>query len=82
MTITSLVLRTVNISFQVYLSNKLGQEGMGLFQLITAIYFLAIVFSTSGIKFATTRLVAEEIGTENPAGAIRAVRNCLANRLV
>ncbi len=78
LTITSLVLRTVNISFQVYLSNKLGQEGMGLFQLITAIYFLAIVFSTSGIKFATTRLVAEEMGTGNPVGAIKAVRNCLA----
>ena len=78
LTITSLILRTVNISFQVYLSNKLGQEGMGLFQLITAIYFLAIVFSTSGIKFAATRLVAEEMGTGNPAGAIKAVRNCLA----
>ncbi len=78
LTVTSLILRTVNISFQVYLSNKLGQEGMGLFQLITAIYFLAIVFSTSGIKFATTRLVAEEMGEGNPAGANKAVRNCLA----
>jgi len=78
LTVTSLILRTVNISFQVYLSNKLGQEGMGLFQLITAIYFLAIVFSTSGIKFATTRLVAEEMGAGNPAGANKAVRNCLA----
>lgn len=78
LTITSLILRTVNISFQVYLSNKLGPEGMGLFQLITSIYFLAIIFSTSGIKFATTRLVAEEMGTGKPAGAIKAVRNCLA----
>ncbi len=78
LTITSFILRTVNISFQVYLANKLGQEGMGLFQLITAIYFLAIVFSTSGIKFATTRLVAEEMGTGRPAGANQAVRNCLA----
>jgi stage V sporulation protein B len=51
---------------------------MGLFQLITSIYFLTIIFSTSGIKFATTRLVAEEMGTGSPAGAINAVRNCLA----
>lgn len=78
MTITSLILRTVSIWFQVYLSNQLGQEGIGLFHLITTIYFLAIVFSTSGIKFTTTRLVAEEMGTGRPAGAFKAVRNCLA----
>lgn len=82
LTVTALVLRTVNISFQVYLSNRLGPEGMGLFQLISSIYFLAIVFSTSGIKFATTRLVAEEMGTGKPAGAIRAVRNCLAYAVI
>ncbi|MDD4802758.1 MAG: oligosaccharide flippase family protein [Syntrophomonas sp.] len=82
LTVASLVLRTVNISFLVYISNKLGQEGMGLFQLISAIYFLAIVFSTSGIKFATTRLVAEEIGVGKPAGAIIAVRNCLVYSLM
>lgn len=78
LTITALILRTVNISFQVYLSNKLGPEGMGLFQLILSIYMLAIIFSTSGIKFATTRLVAEEMGAGKPAGAIKAVRHCLA----
>ncbi|HWP97268.1 MAG TPA: oligosaccharide flippase family protein [Syntrophomonadaceae bacterium] len=78
LTVTSLILRTVNISFQVYLSNRLGPQGMGLFQLITSIYFLAIIFSISGIKFATTRLVAEEMGTGKPAGAIKAVQNCLA----
>jgi Polysaccharide biosynthesis protein. len=78
MTITSLILRTVTISFQVYLSNQLGQEGMGLFQLITALYVLGIVFATSGIRFAATRLIAEEMGTGKPFGAIKAVRNCLA----
>ena len=55
---------------------------MGLFQLITSIYFLAIIFSTSGIRFATTCLVAEEIGTGKPSGAIKAVHNCLAYGLI
>lgn len=82
LTATALVLRTVNISFQVYLSNRLGPEGMGLFQLISSIYFLAIVFSTSGIKFAVTRLVAEEMGTGQPAGAAKAVGNCLAYAVI
>ncbi|MEN6462520.1 MAG: oligosaccharide flippase family protein [Syntrophomonas sp.] len=82
LTVTSLILRTVNISFNVYLSNRLGPEGMGLFQLISSIYFLAIVFSISGIRFASTRLVAEEMGIGNPAGANKAVRNCLVYGLI
>jgi len=75
-------LRTAKISFQVYLSTKLGPEGMGLFQLITSIYFMAIIFATSGIRFATTRLVAEEMGTGHQSGAIRAVHNCLVYSVI
>jgi len=78
LTVTSLILRSVDLSFQVYLSHKLKAEGMGLYQLIMSIYMLAYIFSTSGIRFATTRLIAEELGASRPAGARRALHNCLA----
>lgn len=77
LTLTSLVLRSVDLSFQVYLSHKLKPEGMGLYQLIMSIYFLAYIFSTSGIRFAATRLIVEELGAGRPAGARKALRNCL-----
>lgn len=57
---TSLLMKTVGISFRVYISNKIGPEGMGLYQLIFSIYLLAATFATSGIGTAVTRLVAEE----------------------
>ena len=34
LTATSLLLHTINITFRVYLSNKLGPSGIGLYQLI------------------------------------------------
>lgn len=37
---TSLVTRTIGISFRVYMSNIIGAEGIGLYQLICAVYFL------------------------------------------
>ena len=46
--------------FRVYMSGKIGAEGMGLYQLIFSIYVLASTFATSGISTAVTRLVAEE----------------------
>lgn len=77
LTATSLLMRTIGLSFRVYLSNKIGSTGIGLFQLIMSIYMLAITFSTSGIKLATTRLVAEELGIQNNFGAKAALRTCL-----
>lgn len=60
--VTSVLFNTVGISFRVFLSNKIGTEGIGLFQLIMSIYMMAILFVVTGINVAVTRLVAEEGG--------------------
>ncbi|MBB6217553.1 stage V sporulation protein B [Anaerosolibacter carboniphilus] len=74
---TSLLLRTVGISFRVYISNKIGAEGMGLYQLILSIYMLASTFATSGISTAVTRLVAEERGRGTPMTVNRIMKKAL-----
>ncbi len=56
------MLRTVGMFFRVYLSNKIGAEGMGLYQLVFSIYVLASTFAISGISTGVTRLVAEQAG--------------------
>lgn len=78
LTATSLLMRTIGIFFQVYLSNKIGSAGIGLFQLILSVYYLAVTLATSGIRLAVIRLVAEELGLGRNFGAKRAVHNCLA----
>lgn len=74
---TALLLRTVGMAFQVYLSKKIGAEGIGLFQLIMSVYFLAVTIAVAGVRLAATRLVAEELGTGNGAGAQKALGVCL-----
>ena len=61
-TTTSLLFNTVGISFRVFMSNKIGTEGMGLLQLIMSIYMIATLFVVTGINVGVTRLVAEEGG--------------------
>ena len=61
LTVTSLILRTVGIFFRIYVSNTIGAEGMGLYQLILSIYVLGSTFATSGISTAVTRLIADEL---------------------
>lgn len=62
-TITTLLLRGIGMVFRVYISNVVGSEGMGLYQLITSVYFLLITIATSGFTIAVTRMVVEEMNT-------------------
>lgn len=77
----SLLLRTIGMSFQVYLSHKIGPAGLGLLQLVLSVYFLAATFAISGSRLAVTRLVAEELGTGKDRGAKRAIKICLGYAL-
>jgi len=63
--IASFLYNTIGISFRVFLSNHIGTEGMGLFQLIISIYMIATLFVVNGINIAVTRLVAEEGGRKS-----------------
>ena len=77
LTATTFLMRSVGVLFQVYLSNKIGAAGIGLFQLIMSVSMLAAALAISGIRFATTRLVSEEIGLGRPGGVKKAVFRCL-----
>ncbi len=61
MTATSLILRSIGILFRIYVSNRIGAEGMGLYQLIVSVYVLASSFATSGLTTAVTRVCTDEL---------------------
>ncbi len=64
-TAVSLIMRTVSVSFNVYISNRIGAVAMGVFTLISTVYGFAVTVATSGIGLASTRLIAEALGQEN-----------------
>ena len=72
--IYTLILRAVNTVFGIWMSNTVGAEGTGLFQLVSSVYFLAVTFSTSGVTIAVTRIVSEQLAKGSPAGARKAFR--------
>lgn len=49
------------MSFNVYLTNIIGAEGIGLFQLVSTVYAMAVTFSMAGIRLASMRLVADNL---------------------
>ncbi|MGL5314539.1 MAG: polysaccharide biosynthesis C-terminal domain-containing protein [Peptostreptococcaceae bacterium] len=67
LTLTTMTLGFISTSFRIYLSNKIGPEGMGLYQLIMSINIMTSTLAISGIRVTTTRLIAEELGKGNKA---------------
>ena len=54
-------LRLAGMGLRIYLANALGGEGMGLYQLVLAVYALFVTLATAGVSVAATRLMAEEL---------------------
>ena len=78
LTLSSLLMSGIGMAFQVWLAARIGTSGIGLYQLTLSVTNLGATFAISGIRFATTRLVAEELGRDKPSGIQAAMRRCLA----
>ncbi len=81
LTAASLLMRTVGVSFQVYISNRAGAEAMGLFSLMSGVYGFALTLATSGIHLGVTRIVTEAIGEDQPARIAPAMRRAIVYSL-
>lgn len=77
LTSSSLLMSCIGIAFQVWLVGRIGSAGIGLYQLVCSVTNLGATFAISGIRFATTRLVAEELGSSNSGGIRSAMGRCL-----
>ena len=82
LSVTSLLLKTVGILFRIYLSARIGAEGMGLYQLIFSVYVLGSTFAASGLSTAVTRLTTDELVVGSPASVRRVLRRAVALTLL
>lgn len=81
----ALVMRAVSVSFNVYVSSKIGSESMGLLTLTGGIYGFAITFATSGISTAVVNRVSACLPYENSdyfdKGSNECVKRIMKNAL-
>ncbi len=73
LTVTSLLLRTVGVSYNVFLTKSLGTVGLGALQLVMTAYSFSITLASSGVRLAATRMIAE-----SRQGHFAALRFCMA----
>lgn len=79
---TGLLSRAMGIIFRIYMSNSVGAEAIGLYQIIATVYFFCATLATSGISLSITRLVSEEIAKGNLSKVRYIIRYCVIISLV
>lgn len=75
--ISSLFFRVISLFFNIYISNKIGSESLGVFSLIMSVYMFGITFACSGINIATTKVVAEELSLHGKYTAKHVSNKCI-----
>lgn len=82
LTFVNLLLRLVGTSFQVYLSGRIGAEGIGLLQLVLSVGSMALVAGMAGIRTATMYLTAEEVGRGKPENGRWVLSGCVTYSMI
>lgn len=77
LTASGLVMRFVGMVWQIWLVSRIGEAGIGLFQLVMSVNSLAATVAMSGSRYAVTRLTSEENGLGRPYGAAQALGECM-----
>lgn len=82
MTLTSLLLQSIGMAFNIYISNKIGAQGVGLFTVIMSVNSLMVTFSTGGVYISTVRLVSQARGLNSEKEIACAVRRCAVYAII
>lgn len=59
LTVASVFSRILGFLYRIFLSNIIGAEGMGIFQMIFPVFILCVSICSGGIQIAVSRFVAE-----------------------
>ena len=68
------IVRILGFVNRIYMSNILGAEGMGLFQLASPVYSLIILTLTSGVSISVSGITARERAKGSTENSLRAAK--------
>lgn len=77
LTSTALIMKFAVLIFNIYISNQIGSEAVGVFSLVMAVYIFFITVATSGLNIAVTVIVSEKFAIDKQKIGIKAVRTCI-----
>jgi len=75
--ISSIIFRILGIFFNSFITQKIGKEMLGTFNLVISVYLFGITLGNFGINLAVTRVVSEELAIGNHEGVKKLSNHCI-----
>lgn len=82
LTATLFITRAIAVIFNIYISSKIGAEGVGIYRLTSTVYFFSTTFATSGITLAVTRLITDALAKKKYGNAKWTVSFCITISII
>lgn len=82
MTAALFITRVIGVVFNIYISSRIGAEGIGIYRLACTVYIFASTFATSGITLAVTRLVTDSVAQKQYGAVKRIVTICVVTAII
>ena len=77
LTLTAFMLKFLGMLLRIFMSNTIGAEGIGLYQLTLSIYAMASTFATAGVSTAVIRIITDELINGSKLSVNRALKKSL-----
>jgi stage V sporulation protein B len=74
LTMAGFITRVIGFFYRIFLSNTMGAELMGIYQLIFPVYGICFTIFATGIQTSISRLVAAELAKRNPKNVYKILR--------
>ncbi|MBH1940139.1 polysaccharide biosynthesis protein [Mobilitalea sibirica] len=74
LTLAGFVTRIIGFFYRIFLSNTMGAEKLGIYQLVFPVYGICFTIYATGIQTSISRLVAAEIGKRNHKNVYKILR--------
>ncbi len=78
LTATGILSRIIGFFYRIFLSQTIGEEGMGIYQLIAPVMVLSFSLTAAGIQTAISKFAAPEPSTKNYGHSVRILLSGLA----
>lgn len=69
LTLAGFISRIIGFFYRIFLSHKIGAEGLGIYQLIFPVFTLCFALTSAGIQTTISRFVAERIALQDQKSA-------------
>ena len=74
---TAVLINTISMSFNIYVSNRIGTEAVGTFSLVMSVYMFAVTIASSGVNLATMKIISEKLANSPNCNLKHISKQCL-----